>query len=224
MGSEVTAFSDFLHDTIIFLPVLLKGLGVTILLTGCSLVFSLVLGLGWALMTLSGNAWLSAISKTVVNVIRGIPIIVQLFYVYFVLPEIGVQLAPFAAGAFGLGLAYSAYQAENFRGGFEAVDRQLVEAGRSLGMSESTIFRRIIFPLGLRTALPSFGNTTVMMLKDSSIASTITIAELTRAGQLLAIATFKNGTVYTLIALLYLMASLPLAAGVRAMERKLSRR
>jgi polar amino acid transport system permease protein len=79
-------------------------------------------------------------------------------------------------------------------------------------------------PLGVRTALPSFGNTTIMLLKDSSIASTITIAELTRAGQLLAISTFKNGTVYMLIALLYLAASIPLAMGVRALERRISRR
>ena len=79
-------------------------------------------------------------------------------------------------------------------------------------------------PSGLRTALPSFGNTTVMLLKDSSIASTITIAELTRAGQLLAISTFKNGTVYCLIALLYLAASLPLAMGVRALERRMAQR
>jgi polar amino acid transport system permease protein len=81
-----------------------------------------------------------------------------------------------------------------------------------------------VLPLGIRIALPPFGNTTVMLLKDSSIASTITIAELTRAGQLLAISTFKNGTVYVLIALLYLAASLPLAAGVRMLERRMATR
>src|SRR5690606_19884853 len=120
------------------------------------------------------------------------------FFVYFVLPELGVSLAPFTAGVIGLGLAYSVYQAENFRAGFEAVDNNLIEAGKSLGMSDRQIMRRIVLPLGLKIALPAFGNTTVMLLKDSSIASTITIAELTRAGQLLAISTFKNGTVYTL--------------------------
>jgi polar amino acid transport system permease protein len=116
------------------------------------------------------------------------------------------------------------YQAENFRGGFESVDPQLVEAGLSLGMSQFQLMRRVIVSLGVRTALPSFGNTTVMLLKDSSIASTITIMELTRVGQLLAISTFKNGTVYVLIALLYLLASFPLAMGVRALERRAARR
>lgn len=216
--------SEFLTDTVQFLPVLLRGLGMTIVLTLCALATSVVLGMVWALMGMSKFRALRAISLTVIHTVRGIPIIVQLFCIYFVLPDLGIDLPPFLAGVIGLGLAYSVYQAENFRGGFGSVDRQLVEAGLSVGMSDRLAFRRIVLPLGLRTALPSFGNTTVMLLKDSSIASTITIAELTRAGQLLAISTFKNGTVYVLIALLYLAASLPLAALVRALERRLARR
>jgi polar amino acid transport system permease protein len=216
--------TDFLSDAVQFMPILLRGLWTTILLTAAALIASILLGIGWALLGMSRLLVLRTISATVINVVRGIPIIVQLFCVYFVLPDIGIDLPPFAAGVIGLGIAYSVYQAENFRGGFASVDRQLRDAGAALGMSERLIFRRIIWPLGLRTALPSFGNTTVMLLKDSSIASTITIAELTRAGQLLAISTFKNGTVYCLIALLYLAASLPLAMGVRALERRMAQR
>jgi polar amino acid transport system permease protein len=214
---------SFLDDTIAFLPLLVKGLGMTILLTLCALATSVALGLVWALMGASKYRPLRIVSASVINIVRGIPIIVQLFYVYFVLPELGVNLAPFAAGVIGLGLAYSVYQAENFRAGFQSIDPALIEAGQALGMSDRLIMRRIIFPLGVRVALPPFGNTTVMLLKDSSIASTITIAELTRAGQLLAISTFKNGTVYTLIALLYLIASLPLASLVRMLERRMAR-
>lgn len=216
--------TEFFTDASAFLPILLQGLGMTILLTLCALAVSLVLGLVWA--TLAGSRWatLRVFAATVINVVRGIPIIVQLFCVYFVLPEAGINLYPFAAGVIGLGLAYSVYQAENFRAGFQAVDPALLEAGRSLGMDERMVMRRIVLPLGIRIALPPFGNTTVMLLKDSSIASTITIAELTRAGQLLAISTFKNGTVYVLIALLYLAASLPLAAAVRMLERKMTHR
>ena len=118
-----------------------------------------------------------------------------------------------------MGLAYSVYQAENFRAGFDAVDRNLIAAAQSLGMSEGLIMRRIILPLAVRIALPPFGNTAVMLLKDSSIASTITVAELTRAGQLLAISTFKNMSVYTIVAILYLLMSLPLTLGVRLLER-----
>lgn len=212
--------SEFMTDAIAFLPVLGRGLVTTILLTLCALAVSLALGLVWALMGLSQHAPLRWTNKIVVNTVRGIPIIVQLFCVYFVLPEWGIDLDPFVAGAVGLGIAYSVYQAENLRGGFESVDKQLVEAGTALGMSRAQVTRRVVMPLGLRTALPSFGNTTVMLLKDSSIASTITVAELTRSGQLLAISTFKNGTVYVLIALLYLTASIPLAMAVRALEKK----
>ncbi|MCP5384216.1 MAG: amino acid ABC transporter permease [Sphingomonadaceae bacterium] len=212
--------SEFMTDAIAFLPVLGRGLVTTILLTLCALAVSLALGLVWALMGLSQHAPLRWTNKIVVNTVRGIPIIVQLFCVYFVLPEWGIDLDPFVAGAVGLGIAYSVYQAENLRGGFESVDKQLVEAGTALGMSRAQVTRRVVMPLGLRTALPSFGNTTVMLLKDSSIASTITVAELTRSGQLLAISTFKNGTVYVLIALLYLAASIPLAMAVRALEKK----
>ena len=223
VGSWRVDLSEFLPDAVQFMPLLLRGLGTTILLTLCALGLSLMLGMIWALMALSPSRLLRLISVTIVQTVRGIPIIVQLFCVYFVLPEFGIDLPPFMAGVVGLGVSYSVYQAENFRGGFGSVDPQLVEAGLSLGMSNGLTFRRIVFPLGLRTALPSLGNTTVMLLKDSSIASTITIAELTRAGQLLAISTFKNETVYLLVALLYLAASLPLAALVRLFERRMAR-
>ncbi|MFZ4530868.1 MAG: amino acid ABC transporter permease [Alsobacter sp.] len=216
--------TEFFADTATFLPVLLRGLGMTVLITICALALSVVLGFALALMKLSGIWILSITSSTIINIVRGIPIIVQLFFVYFVLPELGIVLDAFPAGVIGLGIAYSVYQAENLRGGFESVDPLIVEAGTALGMGQGLLMRRVIVPLGIRTALPSFGNTTVMLLKDSSIASTITVAELTRAGQLLAISTFKNGTVYALIALLYLATSLPLAMGIRALERRAARR
>lgn len=214
---------EFLTDAAQFLPILLRGLGVTLLLTAGALVVSIVLGLVWVLMGYSRVTLLRSISRMIINVIRGIPIIVQLFCIYFVLPEWGIDLPPFAAGVFGLGLAYSVYQAENIRGGLSSVEKDLIEAGTALGMSWPVLMRRVVLPLGIPAALPSLGNTTIMLLKDSSIASTITIAELTRAGQLLAISSFKNGTVYLLIALLYLAASLPMAAGVRALERRFAR-
>ena len=216
--------AEFLSDAVLYLPVLLKGLAMTIVLSLCALIFSVALGLLLAIGGMSRLALLRAPARIFVNIIRGIPIIVQLFCVYFVLPEVGIELEPFSAGVVGLGIAYSVYQAENFRSGFQSVDPQTIEAARSLGMTDRNVFHRVTLPLGVRTALPPFGNTAVMLLKDSSIASTITIAELTRAGQLLAISTFKNGTIYLLVALLYLAASLPLAAAVRHLERRMGRR
>lgn len=215
---------DFLSQAIGFLPILGRGMGVTVLISLGALVLSLGLGLGWALLGQSRFAPLRALSRTSVVVLRGIPIIVQLFYVYFVLPEFGLSLDALWAGIIGLGVAYSVYQAENFRAGIQSVDPALIEASRSLGMSEGMIMRRVVLPLAIRTALPPFGNTSVMLLKDSSLASTITVAELTRAGQLLAISTFQNMTVYTLIALLYLAMSLPLTFLVHRLEKRMGRR
>lgn len=203
-----------------FLPILLQGAVVTVQVTVLSFLLSSALGLGLALMKLSPVRALSWTGTVVINVIRGLPIIVQLFYIYFVLPEFGVQLTAFQAGVIGLGIAYSAYQAENFRAGIEAVDPGQREAAQAMGMRSALIMRRVILPQAFRIALPPYGNTLVMMLKDSSLVSTITVAEMTRAGQLIASSTFQNMTVYTLVALLYLLMSLPLVWGLRRLEKR----
>jgi polar amino acid transport system permease protein len=211
----------FLEQAIAFLPILLKGAVVTVQVTVLSFLLSSVIGLLLALVRLSPVRAVSAIGASVVNVIRGLPIIVQLFYIYFVLPDIGIQLSAFQAGVIGLGIAYSAYQAENFRAGIEAVDPGQHEAAQALGMRGTLIMRRVILPQAFRIALPPYGNTLVMMLKDSSLVSTITVAEMTRAGQLIASSTFQNMTVYTLVALLYLLMSMPLVYGLRRLERRM---
>lgn len=194
---------------------------VTVEVTVLSFLLSSVIGLALALMRLSPIKAVSAAGATIVNIIRGLPIIVQLFYIYFVLPDIGIQLTAFQAGVIGLGIAYSAYQAENFRAGIEAVDPGQREAAQAMGMRGALIMRRVILPQAFRIALPPYGNTLVMMLKDSSLVSTITVAEMTRAGQLIASSTFQNMTVYTLVALLYLLMSLPLVFGLRRLERRM---
>ena len=214
----------FVNDALEFLPILLQGCLTTIQLTFLSLVLSTVLGFVLALMRLSPLAVLSVPATVFITVIRGIPIIVQLFYIYFVLPEIGISLSAFEAGFVGLGIAYSAYQAENFRAGIQAVDPGQIEAAQSIGMRYWLILRRVIMPQAVRISLPPYGNTMIMMLKDSSIASTITVAELARQGQLVAASTFKNMTVFTLVALLYLMMSLPLTYLAHRLEKKFGRK
>ncbi|AXV75527.1 MULTISPECIES: ectoine/hydroxyectoine ABC transporter permease subunit EhuD [Ralstonia solanacearum species complex] len=209
----------FLEHAREFLPILLQGAVVTVEVTVLSFLLSSVIGLALALMRLSPVKAVATAGATIVNIIRGLPIIVQLFYIYFVLPDIGIQLSAFQAGVIGLGIAYSAYQAENFRAGIEAVDPGQREAAQAMGMRGSLIMRRVILPQAFRIALPPYGNTLVMMLKDSSLVSTITVAEMTRAGQLIASSTFQNMTVYTLVALLYLLMSLPLVFGLRRLER-----
>ncbi|WP_061238697.1 amino acid ABC transporter permease [Ectopseudomonas composti] len=214
----------FLQNALDFLPILLKGAVVTVQVTAGSFLLSSVVGLVFALMMVSKVRAIALFAIGVVNVIRGLPIIVQLFYIYFVLPDFGIQLTAFQAGVIGLGIAYSAYQAENFRAGIQAIQQGQVEAAESLGMRGAMVMRRVVLPQAFRIALPPYGNTLVMMLKDSSLVSTITVAEMTRAGQLIASSTFENMTVYTLVALLYLALSLPLGYGLRRLEARIGKR
>lgn len=214
----------FLQNALNFLPILLKGAVVTLQVTAGSFLLSSVIGLVFALMMVSKIRAVSLFAIGLVNVIRGLPIIVQLFYIYFVLPDFGIQLSAFQAGVIGLGIAYSAYQAENFRAGIQAIHQGQIEAAESLGMRGAMVMRRVVLPQAFRIALPPYGNTLVMMLKDSSLVSTITVAEMTRAGQLIASSTFENMTVYTLVALLYLALSLPLSYGLRRLEARIGKR
>jgi polar amino acid transport system permease protein len=216
--------SRFLTQSAEFLPILLTGVKLTIIVTVGSLAVSTVLGLIWALMRVSGIRALAAISRTIINIIRGIPIIVQLFYIYFVLPDFGITLSALQAAIIGLGIAYSAYQAENFRAGIEAIDHGQIEAAQSIGMGWALMMRRVILPQAVRIVLPPYGNTMIMMLKDSSQASTITVAELALQGKLIASATFQNSTVFTLVALLYLTMSIPLILVVGWLEKRFGRK
>ena len=214
----------FLTDSAEFLPILLKGVWLTILVSVGSLLLSTLLGLIWAFLRVSGLWPLALASRLVVNLIRGIPIIVQLFYIYFVLPDFGVALTALQAGIIGLGIAYSAYQAENFRAGIEAIDPGQIEAAHAIGMGWWLVMRRVVLPQAVKIVLPSYGNIMIMMLKDSSQASTITVAELALEGKLIASSTFKNTTVFTLVALLYLCMSVPLILLVGHLERRTARR
>jgi polar amino acid transport system permease protein len=214
----------FVDETIEFMPILLTGVKLTIIVTLGSLLLSTALGLVWALMRVSGIRALSAIAIVVVNVIRGIPIIVQLFYIYFVLPDFGVTLTALQAAIIGLGIAYSAYQSENFRAGIEAIDRGQIEAAHSLAMGWALTMRQVILPQAIRIVLPPYGNIMIMMLKDSSQASTITVAELALQGKLIASSTFQNTTVFTLVAALYLVMSVPLIVLAGWLERRFGRK
>ncbi|QQO23890.1 amino acid ABC transporter permease [Bradyrhizobium diazoefficiens] len=214
----------FWHDAAEFFPILMNGVVLTIVVTIGSLLLSTVLGLVWAMMRVSGIKVLSMLSASLINVIRGIPIIVLLFYLYFVMPDLGVTLSALQAAVLGLGIAYSAYQAENFRAGIEAIDKGQIEAAQSIGMGWWLTMRRVVLPQAVRIVLPPYGNVMIMMLKDSSQASTITVAELALQGKLIASSTFKNTSVFTLVALMYLTMSIPLILLVRHFEKRAGKR
>ncbi|MCK1640070.1 amino acid ABC transporter permease [Bradyrhizobium sp. 157] len=210
----------FWRDTVEFLPILMSGVALTIIVTIGSLLLSTALGLVWALMRVSGIGVFTGFSAGLINVIRGIPIIVLLFYLYFVMPELGLTLTALQAAILGLGIAYSAYQAENFRAGIEAIDKGQIEAAQAIGMGWWQTMRRVVLPQAVKIVLPPYGNIMIMMLKDSSQASTITVAELALQGKLIASSTFKNTSVFTLVALMYLTMSIPLILLVRHFEKR----
>src|SRR3990172_74366 len=212
------------QDIVEFTPLLAQGAVVTVEVFAGALVVATMLGLLWALMRVSGIPLLAAFAKGLINIIRGIPILVQLFYIYFVLPELGIELNAMQAGIFGLGFAYSCYMAEVFRGGIEAIDPGQSEAAKSLGMSRLKTMVRVVLPQAFKVALPPYGNTCIMLIKDTSQASIITVAELTFQSKLIASSTFKNAEVFTLVTLFYLALCLPLIFVVGRLEKRMGRR
>lgn len=210
----------FLINAWEFFPILLQGATLTVLVAIGSLLLSTLLGLMWALMRVSGIPFLAKLSAGVVNVLRGIPIIVMLFYLYFVLPDLGISLTALQAAIIGLGISYSAYQSENFRAAIEAIDHGQIEAAQAMGMGWGLTMRRVVLPQAFKVALPPYGNMMIMMLKDSSQASTITVAELALQGKLIATSTFQNTTVFTMVALMYLAMCVPLIVLVRHLEKR----
>src|SRR5690625_94190 len=145
--------SEFLGKAATYLPLLMDGVYLTLVVTIFSEILSTLLGFVWAVMSWSRVCLIVTISRSFITIIRGIPIIVQLFYIYFVMPDIGLNLTALQAGIIGLGIAYSAYQAENFRAGIEAIDKGQIEAAYSIGMTNQLVMRRVIMPQAVRIAL-----------------------------------------------------------------------
>jgi polar amino acid transport system permease protein len=214
----------YLQQSAEYLPILLTGLWLTIAVTLVSLCLATVVGMFWALLRTSGLPILARPARVLIEFIRGIPILVILFYIYFVMPDIGIDLSAFQAGCIGLALTYSCYIGETFRAGIEAVDAGQVEAAKSIGMKRGMTMRRVVLPQAFTIVLPAYSNNVVMLLKDSSQVSVISVAELSMQGKMLASSTFNNMTVFTLVALLYLCLTIPLNFLMRYAERKFGRK
>ena len=204
-----------------YLPYLLQGAGLTIELAVLGIAFGIIIGLVAALMKISHTP-LRYIANFYIWLIRGTPLLVQLFLIYFGLPQLGITLDAFPSSVLGLGINSGAYLAEVFRGGIEAVPGGQTEASLSLGMGKFLTMRRIILPQGLRIALPSLGNQFIISLKDSSLCSVITMSELLQTSQRFASVTFASMEFYTAAAVFYLLMTTVLSAGLRSLEWRLS--
>lgn len=207
---------------------LLEGMGVTIAVTICALAIALAIGLAMCLMGMSKIKPLSWISKFYIWIIRGTPFIVQLFVIYFSIPQLmqaigfaRFNISEFAAATATLALNAGAYIAEIFRGGISAIDKGQMEAARSLGLSKSRAMIKVILPQAFKISVPSLCNQFIITLKDSSLAYTIGLAEIVYSGRQYAMATYKVFATYIMIGVAYLIIITILSALIKMIERRL---
>lgn len=201
--------------------VLLQGLGNTILLTLIVIVLAGLLAIPLALVRTSRVWALRLPFEAFVEIIRGTPLILQLFYVYYVLPSAGVQLDPFAAAVVALTMNYTAYLSEVYRGGIKSIPEGQRNAAAALGMTPMKAFIRIILPQAFKVVTPTLGNYFIALFKDTALASVVTVNELLYTGNLVSSSTYQYFTVYTVTGILYFVAGFPAALFVRYLERRM---
>ncbi len=216
-GSAFTIRFDVLRGA---LPALLAGAGLTLVLTVSTLLIGTPAGLLIALVRLSGIAPLRAIATVYVEIVRGTPLLMQIYVIYFVFPALGLALPPFAAGLAALSFNSAAYVAEIFRAGIESIDSGQREAGQALGMTGYQTMRYIILPQTVRRILPPLTNEAVALLKDSSLVSVVALSELMRVGKEIATTAGAPTSIYLAVAVLYLVMTLPLTSLVRHLETR----
>jgi polar amino acid transport system substrate-binding protein len=200
---------------------LLRGAGITVLLAFTAMPLAMLIGLLVALGRLYGPGWVSVPLGAYVEVIRGTPVLFQLMVIYFMLPEVGISIPAFWAGAMGLALNYGAYEAENYRAGLLAIPEGQMEAALALGMSRRVALRRVVVPQAVRLVIPPVTNDFISLFKDTSICSAIGVTELLARYRTLNV-NFPQTAVYTLMltALLYLLMSYPLSLLARYLEAR----
>ena len=204
-------------------PFLLKGAYYTVFLSLGGMFFGLLLGFGLALMRLSRLVVVRGIARVYVSFFRGTPLLVQLFMIYYGLPELGIELDPLTAALIGFSLNMGAYACEILRAAIASVDRGQWEAGASIGMTRAQIMRRAILPQAARTALPPLGNSFISLVKDTALAATIQVPELFRQAQLITARTFEIFTMYLAAALIYWILATALSYLQNRLEERVNR-
>ncbi len=203
------------------LPLLFMGAGVTIKITALSVGFGIIIGLFVGIARISEFRLPRLLAAIYVDFLRGTPLLVQIFLVYFALPAItGQRMDPFIAAISACSINSGAYIAEIFRAGIQSVDKGQMEAGRSLGMSWGQTMRYIIIPQAFKRVIPPLGNEFIALLKDSSLVSVIGFEELTRRGQLIIARTYGSLEIWTAVALIYLIMTIAISRLVAYLERR----
>jgi L-cystine transport system permease protein len=206
-----------------FWPLLWAGLSATIPLALSSFAIGLILALGVALMRISANPVLSRIARFYISVIRGTPLLVQLFVIFYGLPTIGIVVDPWPAAILAFSLNVGGYAAEIIRAAILSVPKGQWEAAYTVGLSHTRQLTRIILPQAARVSVPPLSNTFISLVKDTSLASLILVTELFRQAQIIAAFTYEFMIIYLEAALIYWLFCLVLSAGQGALERRLDR-
>lgn len=227
MGAE--APKSFLGHVVAILPELAKGAGIAVLVVLIAETMATVLGLGLALMRLSGSRALSIVARVYVDLIRGTPMLVQILLLYFGVPSLISAMTgspfnpdPLVAGTLALGLNSAAYVSEIYRATLGSIDRGQGEAACALGLSPVQRFRYVIFPQAFRIAIPPLGNEFVTLLKDTSLLSVIAVMEIVKVGQLYMARTYAVFPTYVAIALTYVILTFAITSILRVVERRMT--
>jgi polar amino acid transport system permease protein len=219
-AAQTPPWLRFLHDMKTFLPTLVKATVMTLLLVFITMAISPIGGLFIALGRISRIRVLASFFWCFIWIFRGTPLLLQLFFIYYGLPSLGITFKPFTAAVLGLGLNYSAYLAEIMRGAIESIDAGQMEAAKAIGMSYWQAMRRIIIPQTYKRLVPPVGNEFIALIKDTALVSTIAMVELMRAANQIFSATFN---VYILIqaAIIYLILTSIFTVSFRKLEDRL---
>ena len=197
-------------------------MAITLLLTALSLAFGFILGIVLALGRVYGNRLISWICIGYIEIIRGTPLLVQLFILYFGFPSLGIRLTPLEAAIIGLSLNSGAYQAEYLRGSIQSIESGQMIAARTLGMNTFKSIRNIILPQALRISIPAWSNELIYLLKYTSIAYIIQVEELTAEGKFIAAHTFRYLEIFTIIAVIYLLLTVVFTEIIDKVDKKFS--
>ncbi|GED22673.1 amino acid ABC transporter permease [Halomonas halmophila] len=203
------------------IPHLATGIPYTLLISFGGLAIGFIIGIIFGLLRISPAKWLHIPAITYIEIFRGTPVLVQVLFIFYGLPQIlGGPINALVAGIAAIAVNSGAYISEIVRGGVQSVERGQREAGLSLGLSRIQTFRYIIWPQAFRRMIPSLGNQGIISIKDTSLFSVIGVGELVRQGQIYIATTFTALEVYLMVALLYLAITLTLSFALRMLERK----
>ncbi|MHB1042800.1 MAG: amino acid ABC transporter permease [Eubacteriales bacterium] len=211
---------QFFIDLVAYGPFFLRAMQVTLLLTAASMAIGMGIGLFLALLKISKRPYLNRFSDLYIGLIRGTPLIVQIFFVYYGMVSL-IDFGQFWSASIALAVHSGAYIAEIFRGGIQSIDRGQMEAARSLGMNYPLAMRRIILPQAFKRVIPPLGNQFIIGLKDSSLAAFIAMDELFHLAQRFAASTFRSMEFYVMGGLYYLVLVVIFTLMVNALERRL---